>query len=96
MLSFVEQEFGVVCTKIVHSPCDGQINCDTEDECLNSSDRFTETSSRCDDFEGNPLKIEKIANLSIESSFTDSQKESVKPRSRFFDFRGLKPLEKYV
>ncbi|CAH8675672.1 unnamed protein product [Schistosoma rodhaini] len=93
MLSFVEQEFGVVCTKIVHSPCDGQINCDTEDECLNSSDRFTETSSRCDDFEGNPLKIEKIANLSIESSFTDSQKESVKPRSRFFDFRGLKPLE---
>ncbi|CAH8659563.1 unnamed protein product [Schistosoma bovis] len=91
MLSLVEREFGVVCTKVVHSPCDVEINCDIENKCLNSSNRFAETS--CDDFEGNPLEIEKIANLSIESSFTDSQKESTMPRSRFFDFTGLKPLE---
>ncbi|CAH8658653.1 unnamed protein product [Schistosoma margrebowiei] len=92
MLSLVEREFGVVCTKVVHSPCDVKINCDIENECPKSSNGFVKTF-RCDDFEGNPLKIEKIANLSIESSFTDSQEESTGPSSRFFDFTRLKPLE---
>ncbi|CAH8583415.1 unnamed protein product [Schistosoma turkestanicum] len=93
MLSLVAQEFGVVCNKVVHSLSDAPVTCDVKYE-YKSSSKNVENLSRCDDFEGDPLQIEKIANLSVESSFSDSQKEAIKPRSRFFDLSGLRPLEK--
>ncbi|KAH8868805.1 hypothetical protein KSF78_0004129 [Schistosoma japonicum] len=94
MLSLVEQEFGVVCTKIVHSFENTQGTCNTELKYTNSPESQIERSTDCDDFEGNPLQIEKIADLSNEPSFVGSRKNSLKPYSRFLDFSKLKALNK--
>ncbi|KAK4474716.1 hypothetical protein MN116_001842 [Schistosoma mekongi] len=94
MLSLVEQEFGVVCTKVVHSFENTQGTCNTELKNTKSPESRIKRSTDCDDFEGNPLQIEKIVDLSIEPSFVGSRKYSLKPYSRFLDFSKLKPLNK--
>lgn len=93
MLSLIQEEFGITSKKIVCLP---RVFSDDGRNDQKKTEERCEIHNTLSDLEGNPLAVDEIANLSTESQRSDTDLETFKYNSRYFDFNGLQPITKWI
>ncbi|CAL8089631.1 unnamed protein product [Calicophoron daubneyi] len=90
MISLINAELGVSCQGLIADESDA-----TPKKGLTlSSGTPHEGLVDTENLSGNPLEIEEIANISLETELLSAAQNSVALKSGIFDFTGLKPVRK--
>ncbi|KAF8569024.1 hypothetical protein P879_03079 [Paragonimus westermani] len=92
MLGLIEREYGLRCEAIVFNEESPPFK-DGKENVQYVCQRRSNDHSLHDNFSGNPLELEEIVNLSLESKLIVEPDRKQVPSSKFIDVSSMKPLK---